>query len=236
VEVLYLRYIADGVCEAVVGSNAKLAAGESIALPGGWRCELLEGKSLDGVRVRYLNGCAAPATLSELLAYLEAHGEPPLPPYIKRDVPRETDKYDAIDDKQRYQTVYARHEGSAAAPTAGLHFDEAMLERLRAGGHALARVTLHVGLGTFAPVRAQDLRDHVMHEEAYSVEAEAVSAYASALQTRQSVLAIGTTSLRVLHTIVGGASVPAGGAGVPARDLKSMARLKNGGRRGPSHH
>ncbi len=203
VEVLYLRYLADGVCEAVVGSNARLQAGEAIALPAGWSCELRAPKSLEGSAVRYITPAGSPATLPELLAYLEAQGQPPLPPYIKRGVPRETDIYDATNDKQRYQTVYAQQDGSAAAPTAGLHFDAALLAQLEREDHTLARVTLHVGLGTFAPVRVDDLRDHVMHEEAYSVTPETAAAYQHQLQAGLSVLAVGTTSLRVLHTILG---------------------------------
>ncbi|MFN3594744.1 MAG: tRNA preQ1(34) S-adenosylmethionine ribosyltransferase-isomerase QueA [Thiobacillaceae bacterium] len=123
--------------------------------------------------------------------WLKRHGEVPLPPYIDR--PAE----DA--DAERYQTVYARAPGSVAAPTAGLHFDAAMIERLRAQGVALAWVTLHVGAGTFQPVRVKDVRTHRMHSEWYEVPVETAAAVESARARGGRVLAVGTTSLRTLE-------------------------------------
>jgi S-adenosylmethionine:tRNA ribosyltransferase-isomerase len=123
--------------------------------------------------------------------WLERYGEVPLPPYIDR--PAE----DA--DTERYQTVYARAPGSVAAPTAGLHFDAAMLDRLRAMGVAMARVTLHVGAGTFQPVRVTDVRAHRMHSEWYEVTPETAAAVAAARARGGRVLAVGTTSLRTLE-------------------------------------
>jgi S-adenosylmethionine:tRNA ribosyltransferase-isomerase len=205
VELLYLRYLGGGVIEAVVGSNARLRAGAVVLLPAEWRAELLAPKARDGVPVRLSTPAGAAPELHEVLAYLHEHGLAPLPPYIKRDAPSAASRpdADAMRDKQRYQTVYAREDGSAAAPTAGLHFDAAMLEQLAGEGHTLARVALHIGLGTFAPVRAADLRDHAMHEEAYSVAADVTGAYLRARAAGRPVLAVGTTSLRVLHTIQG---------------------------------
>jgi len=122
---------------------------------------------------------------------LERIGEVPLPPYIAHTANGE--------DEARYQTVYARHPGSVAAPTAGLHFDEAMLESLRAQGVVLANVTLHVGAGTFRPVRDDDIARHVMHSEWYEVPAETVAAIAGAKAAGGRVVAVGTTSVRTLE-------------------------------------
>ncbi|HEX4928553.1 MAG TPA: tRNA preQ1(34) S-adenosylmethionine ribosyltransferase-isomerase QueA [Burkholderiales bacterium] len=118
---------------------------------------------------------------------LERHGSVPLPPYIAHRAGDE--------DAERYQTVYARTPGAVAAPTAGLHFDEAMLDRLRARGARIAALTLHVGLGTFQPVRSEHVEDHRMHRERYCIPPETLAA----LRGRR-VLAVGTTVLRALET------------------------------------
>ena len=127
-----------------------------------------------------------------VLAVLDRDGELPLPPYI-------THAPDA-DDELRYQTVYARAPGSVAAPTAGLHFDEPLLARLRERGVELAFVTLHVGAGTFQPVRVDDLSLHRMHAERYSVPEETAAAIAAARAAGRRVVAVGTTSLRTLES------------------------------------
>ncbi len=127
-----------------------------------------------------------------VLALLDAHGRTPLPPYITHDP-------DAHDDA-RYQTVYAQSPGAVAAPTAGLHFDDAMLDGLRAQGVSTAFVTLHVGAGTFLPVRVQNLADHVMHSEWYEVPAETADAIARTRAAGGRVIAVGTTSVRALES------------------------------------
>jgi S-adenosylmethionine:tRNA ribosyltransferase-isomerase len=205
VEVLYHKWLGDHTAEAVIGSGSSLAAGEWIELPSDWRCELLEPKALDGIKVRYLKPDGVPATHTELVGYLNQFGLPPTPPYIKRKLAAGEAFANGSDviksDHERYQTVYASRDGSVAAPTAGLHFTESMLNHLRGQGHDLCNVTLHVGLGTFAPVRVDDLADHDMHEEAYSVERSFTEEYAARLNDGSPVLAVGTTSLRVLHTL-----------------------------------
>lgn len=133
-------------------------------------------------------------TQDKLLDLLERHGKLPLPPYIRRSAD------DA--DESRYQTVYAREPGSVAAPTAGLHFDEAMLERLLARGVRIAWLTLHVGAGTFQPVRANDLGEHRMHRERYVLPEETVTAIAATREAGGRVIAVGTTSLRALEGAV----------------------------------
>jgi len=122
---------------------------------------------------------------------LERYGEVPLPPYITHQAD--------LADEARYQTVYAKHVGSVAAPTAGLHFDDAMLAALRAKGVALAYVTLHVGAGTFQPVRDNDISKHVMHSEWYDLPAATVAAISAAKAAGGRVIAVGTTSMRTLE-------------------------------------
>ncbi len=126
------------------------------------------------------------------LAIMARLGEMPLPPYFGR-APEAS-------DSERYQTVYAREAGSVAAPTAGLHFDEALLADLRAKGVETAFVTLHVGAGTFQPVRADQVRDHVMHAEWLTVDADVVAAVQSAKARGGRVVAVGTTSVRALES------------------------------------
>ena len=122
---------------------------------------------------------------------LEKIGEVPLPPYITHEADNS--------DESRYQTVYAKHAGSVAAPTAGLHFDEALLHQIDALGVASAYVTLHVGAGTFQPVRDDDISKHIMHSERYQVTPETVDAVAKAKASDGRVIAVGTTSMRTLE-------------------------------------
>jgi S-adenosylmethionine:tRNA ribosyltransferase-isomerase len=127
--------------------------------------------------------------------FLERHGEVPLPPYIAHAA--------TAADAERYQTVYARHPGAAAAPTAGLHFDAALLSALVAAGADLAYVTLHVGAGTFQPVAAEDLKLHAMHAERYRIPPETAAAIAKTRARGGRVIAVGTTSLRALESAAG---------------------------------
>jgi S-adenosylmethionine:tRNA ribosyltransferase-isomerase len=130
----------------------------------------------------------------DFFAFLGRIGHVPLPPYIARpDSPRDLD---------RYQTIYAQQNGSVAAPTAGLHFTPEILDRIRQSGAEIAEVTLHVGLGTFQPVRVDRVEDHKLHSEPYSISTSAASAINHALRTSRRVIAIGTTTVRTLeHTI-----------------------------------
>lgn len=122
---------------------------------------------------------------------LDELGQMPLPPYIK----------EKLDDRDRYQTVYAKHEGSAAAPTAGLHFTEALLEQIQAKGVDIAFITLHVGLGTFRPMSVEQVEDHVMHEEYYSLSQETAELLNETKRRGGRVIAVGTTSCRTLETV-----------------------------------
>src|SRR5207249_1791749 len=118
-------------------------------------------------------------------------GHVPLPPYISRE--------DRNADRERYQTVYARERGSIAAPTAGLHFTPEILSRMKERGIETAEITLHVGLGTFQPVRVEKVEEHKLHGEAYSISVEAAEKINSAIQAGRRVVAIGTTTVRTLE-------------------------------------
>ena len=130
-----------------------------------------------------------------ILNDLDSLGELPLPPYIERD-----QKNLPASDKERYQTVFAKPAGSVAAPTAGLHFTEKLLAEIRARGVEVCFVTLHVGLGTFAPVKAETLAEHIMHEERYEVSEATAKAVNTAKSEGRRVIAVGTTSVRVLES------------------------------------
>lgn len=138
------------------------------------------------------------------LEVLESLGEMPLPPYIK----------ERLEDKERYQTVYAKENGSAAAPTAGLHFTEELMQKIREKGVNIVPVTLHVGLGTFRPVSVDSLEDHKMHSEYYNVSKETADMIEATKKAGKRVIAVGTTSIRTLETVArdnNGYVVPASG-------------------------
>ena len=128
----------------------------------------------------------------ELLTLLDRHGSMPLPPYIERS--------DEVADSDRYQTVYKKVDGAVAAPTAGLHFDESLLDELRRKGVIVAEITLHVGAGTFQPVRG-DLQDHVMHQERYCVSADVADLVSRTQENGGRVIAVGTTVVRTLESV-----------------------------------
>jgi len=133
---------------------------------------------------------------TNLVQDLEKLGEVPLPPYIRRSAPNSMTR-----DRERYQTIFAQQPGSVAAPTAGLHFSEALLQNLRSQGVQMCFVTLHVGLGTFAPVKTEDLAHHVMHEESYCVDETTAALLNQARNTGRRIVAVGTTTLRVLESV-----------------------------------
>jgi S-adenosylmethionine:tRNA ribosyltransferase-isomerase len=135
----------------------------------------------------------------DLVPYLEAHGQTPLPPYIARSP--------GAEDRERYQTVFARAPGAVAAPTAGLHFDAGMFEALAARGVERAFLTLHIGAGTFAPVRTQRIEEHELHAEWLEVSAEVCAAVDRCRKRGGRVVAVGTTSVRALETAARGAAL-----------------------------
>jgi S-adenosylmethionine:tRNA ribosyltransferase-isomerase len=133
---------------------------------------------------------------------LAQHGHVPLPPYITHD--------DSSDDERRYQTVFAREPGAVAAPTAALHFDEGVLDALKTRGVGTASITLHVGAGTFQPVRVDNIHEHAMHSEWFDVPEATVQAIAQTKQRGGRVLAIGTTTLRALESAAQAGALQAG--------------------------
>jgi S-adenosylmethionine:tRNA ribosyltransferase-isomerase len=139
--------------------------------------------------------------------FLERHGQLPLPPYIARGG---SEAPEAATDEERYQTVFARHQGAVAAPTAGLHFSEEMLEQLNQQGIGTAFVTLHVGAGTFQPVRHEDLSAHVMHEEYFQIEEDVVTSIEQTKARGGRVVAVGTTVIRTLEGAIAAGGLAAG--------------------------
>ena len=179
---------------------ARLRVGERLSCEGAPdRGLLLRERSERGVWTVAPEPPESPETL------LARIGQTPLPPYIRRD------GAPPAEDAARYQTVYARHAGAVAAPTAGLHFTPELLARLREQGVATAEVTLHVGMGTFAPIEVADLRDHRMHAEWFDCPAETLERIAAARAAGGRIVAVGTTSARVLESLAGpGATLVAG--------------------------
>lgn len=178
--------------ERLTGARAALAHVRASKAPRvGTRIQLAGGEALE-VRGREDDLYALEAVDADLTDLLERHGHVPLPPYIERA--------DDAADAERYQTVFARHAGAVAAPTAGLHFDTALLEQLTARGIDFAELTLHVGAGTFQPVREEQLDRHRMHAEWLEVGAELVAAVERARARGARVVAVGTTSVRALES------------------------------------
>jgi S-adenosylmethionine:tRNA ribosyltransferase-isomerase len=196
IEVLVERVTSEREVLAQVRASKSPKAGSRLHLEDALVVEVL-GREGEFYRLRFEG---------DAVSQIETHGRLPLPPYIDRA---------AVEaDESRYQTVFAREHGSVAAPTAGLHFDQAMLERLRAKGVELAHVTLHVGAGTFQPVRVENLAEHRMHTERYSIPAATAEAIAATRLRGGRVIAVGTTSLRALESAAnddGSVKVGAGG-------------------------
>jgi len=183
-EVLLLRRLDRDCWEALVRPGRRLKAGVQVEFGGGLlRCEIGEPTAFGGRKIRF----SYDGVFEELLDTL---GQMPLPPYI----------HERLEDRGRYQTVYAKEEGSAAAPTAGLHFTDAVLECVRARGVKVVSLLLHVGLGTFRPVKAVNVEDHVMHEEWFELDAPAAEAVNAAREAGGRVVCVGTTSVRALES------------------------------------
>jgi S-adenosylmethionine:tRNA ribosyltransferase-isomerase len=187
VEILVERLLPGNEARVQLGASKPSRAGTRIVLDGGGEAEVL-GREGEFYRLRFHVGGA-------LDEWLQVAGRLPLPPYIQRAP-------DA-DDAARYQTVFAREPGAVAAPTAGLHFDEALLDALRARGVEFGHVTLHVGAGTFQPVRVDDLGEHRMHSEWLNVGARLVEQVRRTRARGGRVVAVGTTVVRALESALG---------------------------------
>lgn len=186
--------------------------------PSSWECLVWPGKKAkpgtelefaEGVHARVTGIVAGGDRIIEFPAdlpfreWLLRNGETPLPPYIKKH----------LDNPERYQTVYASKEGSVAAPTAGLHFTEELLEKLRAQGVNLGFLTLHVGLGTFRPVKVETVEEHTMHSEWYTLSGELVARIEATKRAGKRVIAVGTTVVRVLESQAGSDGILRPGSG-----------------------
>ncbi len=187
IEILLLKRKPDDVWETLVKPGKKAKIGTRISFGDG----ILMGEVIDIVEEgNRLIRFTYDGIFEEILDRL---GEMPLPPYITHK----------LKDKERYQTVYAKHEGFAAAPTAGLHFTESLLEEIEKKGVHIAHVTLHVGLGTFRPVKVEDVTQHHMHSEFYVVEEEQAKLINDAKKRGNKVISVGTTSCRTLESAAG---------------------------------
>jgi S-adenosylmethionine:tRNA ribosyltransferase-isomerase len=214
VEVMVERVLGRDEVLAQVGANHPTRVGAELVLADRIKATAL-GRERDLFRLRF-EDC------DDVYALLERHGSVPLPLYIARPTGRS--------DGDRYQTVYAREPGAVAAPTAGLHFSQAMLNALRGRGVGIAYVTLHVGAGTFQPVRAQDLAEHEMHSERYDVPKATADAINAARRAGGRVFAVGTTTLRALETAAASGELVAGAGEtrlfvVPGYRFRAVERL-----------
>jgi S-adenosylmethionine:tRNA ribosyltransferase-isomerase len=185
IEILLTRRVAQPeVWEAWCKPAKRVKAGDELVFSDSLRARVI--KKVEGTVVLAFDGDAEE---------IERVGIPPLPPYITRETPRD-------EDREAYQTVYAAERGAIAAPTAGLHFTREILDRIAARGIDVVRITLHVGIGTFKPVKVDDIAQHVMDSERYEISADAASRLNRALDEHRPIVAVGTTSVRTLESAI----------------------------------
>ncbi|OKY53542.1 tRNA preQ1(34) S-adenosylmethionine ribosyltransferase-isomerase QueA [Megasphaera cerevisiae] len=183
VEVLLLTPVAEDSWEVLVKPGKKALPGTTLAFDGGMTAEVIDKTEFGGRILKFHYD----GIFDDII---DAIGEMPLPPYI----------HEKMENPEEYQTVYARERGSAAAPTAGLHFTDELLEKIRAKGVEEVFITLHVGLGTFRPVEEENIEDHAMHSEFYSITKSAADTINQARTEGRRVIAVGTTSIRTLES------------------------------------
>ena len=199
-----LRSIKNGgefVCRCMIKTSKRPATGMRFYFQEDLSARVL-GSSNGAHTLRFSTG-------DDFEKVLDRIGKVPLPPYIKRN----TKNSDSFSDRSSYQTVYARRKGAIAAPTAGLHFTQKLLDSLRTGGVEIVPLTLHVGVGTFLPVRSEDIRDHHMHSEQFTISREAADIINSARRTGKKVIAVGTTSVRTLEYVCDSRGAVVAGSG-----------------------
>ncbi len=184
IEILLTRELAPMTWEAWCKPARRVRAGDELRFSDSLSATVL-AKDGGTVTLRFEGDAAE----------MDRIGAPPLPPYIARQSPRET-------DREAYQTVYAAERGAIAAPTAGLHFTQAILDEIAARGVEIVRVTLHVGIGTFKPVKADDIAEHRMDSERYEISPDAAARLNAALDERRRIVAVGTTSVRTLESAI----------------------------------
>src|ERR1700731_2395016 len=187
IEILLSRQLDDFTWEALVRPGKKLHVGQRVQFGGGELEAEVVAHGNQGQRTLRFSSARDTATIDEIIRL----GHMPLPPYI--------DRADEPSDRERYQTIFASQPGAIAAPTAGLHFTAEVLERIRKRGIEICEVTLHVGLGTFQPIRTETLEGHVMHGEAYEISAKTAEQVGRAKSAGRPILAVGTTTVRALE-------------------------------------
>ncbi|MCR4563786.1 MAG: tRNA preQ1(34) S-adenosylmethionine ribosyltransferase-isomerase QueA [Clostridiales bacterium] len=186
VEFLLLNQLENDIWEVIAGPGKKAREGAKFSFNDGiLRCEVLEVLDNGNRKVKFSYDA------SNIFEVLDIIGEMPLPHYIK----------EKLENKERYQTVYSKELGSAAAPTAGLHFTEEIMNKIKAKGVKIAFVTLHVGIGTFRPVKTDNIEDHVMHSEHYTLSQETADIINETKKAGKRVIAVGTTSCRTLESV-----------------------------------
>ena len=186
VEILLSKDLGDSRWQVLARPERRLKAGKRIVFADDFSAEVADHANGAGVIIKF-------ETDKDLEQLIDEIGQMPLPPYIKRP------RTGSVEDRKRYQTVYAEARGSIAAPTAGLHFTEETLEKVKQGGAQIESVTLHVGYGTFEPVRADDLRDHRVKPEEFSISSETAKSLNAAKSDDRRIIAVGTTTTRALE-------------------------------------
>ncbi len=195
VEIFLLNHLEENRWECMVRPSARTRAGSRVIIGEGFEAIVHERTEEHNRVVEFIYE-------GDFWQTLDLHGKMPLPPYIEREAEEK--------DRQTYQTVYAGHRGSVAAPTAGLHFTPDLMDDLREMGVDFSEVILHVGLGTFRPVRTDDIREHQMHSEFCIVPPATAEAIRHAKSDKRRVIAVGTTSMRTLESFVSGGELQAG--------------------------
>lgn len=183
IEVFLLRPIEDNIWEALIKNVRRLKKNQKIIISNDFYVEFLDRDDEKAI---------VKIHSKDIKSDLEKYGHVPLPPYIERE--------DEEKDKDYYQTVFAEKEGSVASPTAGLHFTKELLEKIKEKGVNIAYITLHVGLGTFKPVKTEDITKHKMHEEYFTIPKETLEMIQKTKENKKSVVAVGTTVVRALET------------------------------------
>jgi S-adenosylmethionine:tRNA ribosyltransferase-isomerase len=189
IEFLLTRQLDEVTWETWCKPAKRVRVGDGVQFSDALRAAVMD-KRADGTVVIRFDG-----DVREIGSEIERIGVPPLPPYIARETPRET-------DREAYQTVYAAARGAIAAPTAGLHFTNTILDEIAARGVEIVRITLHVGIGTFKPVKVDDVAEHRMDSERYEISEEAAARLNAALDAKKRLVAVGTTSVRTLESAI----------------------------------
>lgn len=200
VEILLLSPRGKGLWEALVKHSSRIQKGTKVIFGDGrFSAQIMDRTEADGRLIKFESN-------GDLGRLLEEYGRPPLPPYIKREIKDE--------DKERYQTIYAKENGAVAAPTAGLHFTESVFAKMKARNIKTAELTLHVGLGTFQPVRVENVEEHNMHAETFRISPEVAQIINDTKASGGRIVAVGTTSVRALESSVdsNGRIVPRSGS------------------------